>query len=77
MLATPVATLASLLGDVWRAAPDGIVITDVGSTKAAIVRTAEELARTRPLAFVGSTHGRVRAERVPRWRASISSRAPV
>ncbi len=54
VLATPVATLASLLGDVWRAAPDDVVITDVGSTKAAIVRTAEQLFRTRPLAFVGS-----------------------
>jgi prephenate dehydrogenase len=53
MLATPVATLASLLGDVWRAAPDDAVITDVGSTKAAIVATAEALGRSRPLSFIG------------------------
>lgn len=53
ILATPVATLASLLGDVWRAAPDDAVITDVGSTKAAIVATAEALGRSRPLSFIG------------------------
>ena len=53
VLATPVATLASLLGLVWGAAPDDAVLTDVGSTKAAIVRTAEGLARSRPLAFIG------------------------
>jgi prephenate dehydrogenase len=54
ILATPVATLASLLGEVWRAAPDDAVLTDVGSTKAAIVRTAESLGRARPLAFIGA-----------------------
>ncbi len=54
ILATPVATLASLLHDVWRAAPDHAVLTDVGSTKAAIVKTAGALYRERPLAFVGS-----------------------
>jgi prephenate dehydrogenase len=54
VLATPVATLASLLGEVWRAAPDDAVLTDVGSTKAAIVRTAESLGRARPLAFIGA-----------------------
>jgi prephenate dehydrogenase len=54
VLATPVATLASLLAKVWRAAPDDAVLTDVGSTKAAIVRTAEALGRSRPLAFIGS-----------------------
>ncbi len=53
VLATPVATLASLLREVWRAAPDDAVLTDVGSTKAAIVRTAEALGRSRPLAFIG------------------------
>jgi prephenate dehydrogenase len=53
VLATPVATLAALLGEVWRAAPDDAVLTDVGSTKAAIVGVAETLARSRPLAFVG------------------------
>jgi prephenate dehydrogenase len=54
VLATPVATLASLLGEVWRAAPDDAVLTDVGSTKAAIVTTAESLGRARPLAFIGA-----------------------
>ncbi len=53
VLATPVATLASLLRVVWLAAPDEVVLTDVGSTKAAIVGVAEALARSRPLAFVG------------------------
>jgi prephenate dehydrogenase len=54
ILATPVATLASLLHDVWRAAPASAVLTDVGSTKAAIVRTADALHREKPLAFIGS-----------------------
>ena len=54
VLATPVATLASLLDVVWRVAPDDIVLTDVGSTKAAIVQTADGLARRRPLAFIGA-----------------------
>ncbi len=54
VLATPVATLAALLPSVWRAAPDDVVITDVGSTKAAIVSAAAALAQGRPLAFVGS-----------------------
>jgi len=54
ILATPVATLASLLHDVWHAAPASAVLTDVGSTKAAIVRTADALHREKPLAFIGS-----------------------
>jgi len=54
VLATPVATLAALLPEVWRAVPDAAVITDVGSTKAGIVGAAEGLARGRALAFVGS-----------------------
>ncbi len=54
VLATPVATLTALLPDVWRAVPSDAVVTDVGSTKAAIVETAERLAAGRPLAFVGS-----------------------
>ncbi|HET7876259.1 MAG TPA: prephenate dehydrogenase/arogenate dehydrogenase family protein [Methylomirabilota bacterium] len=53
LLATPVATLAAQLAAVWRAADADAVITDVGSTKAAIVRTADELARSRSLAFIG------------------------
>ena len=54
LLATPVATLSALLPDVWGALPADAVVTDVGSTKAAIVATAERLADGRPLAFVGS-----------------------
>jgi prephenate dehydrogenase len=54
ILATPVATLASMLGDVWRAAPASAIVTDVGSTKARIVRTADALRREKPIAFVGS-----------------------
>lgn len=53
VLATPVAVLRSLLADVWAAAPSDCVITDVGSTKRAIVDAAERLADGRPLAFVG------------------------
>jgi prephenate dehydrogenase len=54
VLATPVETLLAQLPEVWRKAPARAVITDVGSTKAAIVRAAESLAAERPLAFVGS-----------------------
>jgi prephenate dehydrogenase len=54
LLATPVATLAALLPAVWAALPADAVLTDVGSTKAAIVRAAERLGEERPLAFVGS-----------------------
>ncbi|MCI0547199.1 MAG: prephenate dehydrogenase/arogenate dehydrogenase family protein [Candidatus Rokubacteria bacterium] len=54
LLATPVTTLVELLPAVWhRAAPDA-VITDVGSTKAALAAAAEGLHAARPLAFVGS-----------------------
>src|SRR5207244_1160169 len=54
LLATPVLTIEGLLERVWRAAPDGALITDVGSTKRNIVRAAERLAATRSLRFVGS-----------------------
>lgn len=54
LLATPVATLTALLPVVWQALPADAVVTDVGSTKAAIVRAAERLGEERPLAFVGS-----------------------
>jgi prephenate dehydrogenase len=54
LLATPVLTIEALLERVWRAAADGATLTDVGSTKAAIVRRAECLAATRALAFAGS-----------------------
>jgi len=53
VLAVPVRTIEGLLQAIWRTLPDGAVITDVGSTKAGIVRAAEDLAVTRPLAFVG------------------------
>ena len=54
LLAAPVLAIEALLGRVWRAAPDGATLTDVGSTKAGIVRRGEALAAGRPLAFVGS-----------------------
>lgn len=54
VLAAPVQTIEDLLERVWRLAPDDAVVTDVGSSKTAIVRKAEALARRRPLAFVGS-----------------------
>ena len=54
VLATPVAALERQLPGVWRAASPQALVTDVGSTKAGIVRTAEALAATRPLDFVGS-----------------------
>jgi prephenate dehydrogenase len=54
VLCTPVATLRALLPAVWRAVPDGCVVTDVGSTKAAIVAAAHALDRTRAVPFVGS-----------------------
>jgi prephenate dehydrogenase len=55
LLAAPVLTIEGLIERVWRAAPAaGAVVTDVGSTKRNIVRAAERLAATRPLAFVGS-----------------------
>jgi prephenate dehydrogenase len=54
VIATPVATLVHLLPAVWDAAAADAVITDVGSTKAAIVAAADALARRRALGFVGS-----------------------
>jgi len=54
LLAAPVLAIEGLLERVWRAAPEGTVITDVGSTKRNIVRAAERLADARPLTFVGS-----------------------
>lgn len=54
VLAAPVLAIEGLLERVWHAAPDGAVITDVGSTKRNIVRAAERLNAVRPLAFVGS-----------------------
>jgi len=54
VLATPVATLAALLREVWGVVPADAVVTDVGSTKAAIVATADALSRERPISFVGA-----------------------
>ena len=54
LLAAPVLAIERLLERVWHATSDGVVITDVGSTKGNIVRAAERLAAARPLAFVGS-----------------------
>ena len=54
LLAAPVLAIEGLLERVWGGAADGALITDVGSTKRNIVRTAERLAVTRPLGFVGS-----------------------
>jgi len=54
LLAAPVLAIEGLLEPVFRAAPAGTVVTDVGSTKRNIVRAAERLGAGRPLAFVGS-----------------------
>lgn len=54
LLAAPVRTIEDLLERMWAdVAPDAIV-TDVGSSKGAIVRKAESLARRTPRTFVGS-----------------------
>jgi prephenate dehydrogenase len=54
VLAAPVRAIEDLLPRVWDAVAAGAIVTDVGSSKAAIVRRAEALARERPRAFVGS-----------------------
>jgi prephenate dehydrogenase len=54
VLATPVATLERQLPAVWQAASAHALLTDVGSTKAGIVKAAETLSASRPLSFVGS-----------------------
>jgi prephenate dehydrogenase len=54
LLAAPVAAIEAMLPEVWQSARAEPTVTDVGSAKAAIVRTAERLATERPLAFVGS-----------------------
>lgn len=53
LLATPVAAIEGLLAEVWRAAKADAVVSDVGSTKRAIVSLADRLACSRALAFVG------------------------
>ena len=54
VLATPVRALDRLLEDVARAVGPETIVTDVGSTKAAIVAAAGRLARAHPFRFVGS-----------------------
>lgn len=55
VLAAPVLTNETLLAQVWRAAPGGAVLTDVGSTKRGIVAVAARLSAERPeVHFVGS-----------------------
>lgn len=55
VLGAPVLVNEALLGPVWRAAPAGAVVTDVGSTKRGIVAAAERLAAgRREVHFVGS-----------------------
>jgi prephenate dehydrogenase len=49
-----VATLERQLPAVWQAASSHALLTDVGSTKAGIVKAAETLGASRPLSFVGS-----------------------
>jgi len=54
LLAAPVLAIEDLLERAWEAIPADAIVTDVGSSKSAIVRKAESLARRRPVAFVGS-----------------------
>jgi prephenate dehydrogenase len=54
VLAAPVLTIERSLPAVAAAVAEGTLVTDVGSTKAAIVRAADALARARPFHFVGS-----------------------
>jgi len=54
VLAPPVGVIAAMLEDVARVCGPETIVTDVGSAKAAIVRTAERLGRRYPLRFVGS-----------------------
>ncbi len=54
VLAAPVRAIEDLLERMWDVARPDAIVTDVGSSKAAIVRKADALARRRPLTFVGS-----------------------
>lgn len=54
VLAAPVAAIERLLQAAWDAVPAEALVTDVGSTKAGIVRTARRLGARRPVRFVGS-----------------------
>jgi prephenate dehydrogenase len=53
VLAAPVLVLEHLLDAVWPSLDADVVVTDVGSTKANIVRVAERLSAAAPRAFVG------------------------
>ena len=54
VLAAPVRTIEGLLERMWSALAGDTIVTDVGSSKAAIVAKAEALAARTPRAFVGS-----------------------
>jgi prephenate dehydrogenase len=54
LLGAPVLAILSLLEDVAKLTGPETVVTDVGSTKRAIVARAEALAHAHPLTFVGS-----------------------
>jgi prephenate dehydrogenase len=54
LVAVPVLASEEILARIWAAAPAGTVVTDVGSTKAGIVRRAEALRPAGRLHFVGS-----------------------
>ena len=53
VLCTPVTTLLGSLPAVFAAAGEGVILTDVGSTKARIVAEAERLAERQPRTFIG------------------------
>jgi prephenate dehydrogenase len=54
VLAAPVRTIEDLLERMWSALPEDAIVTDVGSSKAAIVAKAEALAANTPRTFLGS-----------------------
>jgi prephenate dehydrogenase len=54
VLAAPVRTIESLLERLWDALAEATIVTDVGSSKAAIAAKAETLAAKTPRTFVGS-----------------------
>jgi prephenate dehydrogenase len=54
VLAAPVRTIEDLLERMWSALPEDAIVTDVGSSKAAIVARAEALAANTPRTFLGS-----------------------
>jgi prephenate dehydrogenase len=54
VLGAPVITILSLLETLAKVTGSDTIVTDVGSTKGAIVGAADRLGRTHPLRFVGS-----------------------